>query len=185
MSKEDANIFKFSSKIEVIKYLHRNQIRRFTIAPYWTHPVRVATLVMKYKESHEIDALVSAALFHDTLEDTELTIEKLTDMEGTLVSSLVVELTSDKKEIAVVGKTEYLKKKISDMSSWARIIKLCDRLDNISDFIYASKEFIVKYGRETADILKYLNENISLSETQHKIIEDTTKILYMYGISIY
>jgi (p)ppGpp synthase/HD superfamily hydrolase len=56
--------------IEFIKLQHEGQFRTFSMAPYWTHPIRVAALVMKYKKSHRIDELVIAALLHDVVEDT-------------------------------------------------------------------------------------------------------------------
>jgi guanosine-3',5'-bis(diphosphate) 3'-pyrophosphohydrolase len=67
--------------------------------PYIGHPVRVANTIQKYKQSHNIDALIAAAYLHDTIEDTDTTHEALQDLFGGLVASLVLELTSDLEQI--------------------------------------------------------------------------------------
>jgi (p)ppGpp synthase/HD superfamily hydrolase len=95
---------------------HAGQTRSDKTA-YIAHPERVAKSVMQFKKSHNIDALMSAAYLHDTIEDTNTTKDDLEKMFGALVASLVQELTSDKEEIAKVGKTEYLSQKMKKMTS--------------------------------------------------------------------
>jgi (p)ppGpp synthase/HD superfamily hydrolase len=170
----------FSKEIDMIKVIHDTQIRRFTLAPYWTHPIRVATLVMKYKESHEIDNLIKAALYHDSLEDTALTADKLTELTNPLVTSLVLELTNDSTEIKRLGKAEYMKQKILGLTSWALVIKLLDRLDNCSDFIYAPSYFVIKYSNETWGMIEALQKNYDLSSTHKDIIAMIIKTLNMF-----
>jgi GTP pyrophosphokinase len=141
--------------------------------PYITHPVRVAQIVKQYKDSHNIDALIAAAYLHDTIEDTDTTHEALHDLFGGLVASLVVELTSDLKEIKKVGKKDYLAKKMAhDMSSYGLVIKLADRLDNVKDISTAkTPEWRQKYRLETEHIMDYLEKNRVLSGTHKKLIE--------------
>ena len=76
-----------------------------------------------------------------------------------------------------LGKKQYLSIKIKNMSSWARVIKLCDRLDNVNDLFRCEDEaFKNKYINETIDIIDYLLENGDLSNTHIEIIE---QILYL------
>jgi guanosine-3',5'-bis(diphosphate) 3'-pyrophosphohydrolase len=142
-------------------------------APYITHPDRVAKHVQQYKQSHNLDALLSAAYLHDTIEDTGTTHEDLKALFGGLVASLVQELTSDKEQIAKVGKTQYLAKKMAhDMSSWGLVIKLADRLDNVKDIKTAkTPEWRAKYKAETEHILDYIEQNRVLSGTHKKLVE--------------
>lgn len=173
----------FVSVIDFIKLKHEGQIRRFTLCPYYVHPIRVASLVYKYKESHKIDELVIASLLHDTREDTDITEQEIEEMFGTLVLSLVQELTTNKEECEKIGKANYLANKMINMSSWALVIKLCDRLDNVSDFMYASESFIQKYGNETLNILKLLvGIRKDLSQTHIKLINMIKMHLSMYNI---
>lgn len=150
---------------------HKGQFRSDG-SPYITHPERVAKIVQKFKKSHNLDALISAAFLHDTIEDTDSTYEDLVNMFGGLIASLVKELTSDKEEISKIGKTEYLSRKLAGMSSWALVIKLADRLDNIRDITTAkTPEWRKKYKKETLSIINRLEKDRELSSTHLKIIK--------------
>jgi (p)ppGpp synthase/HD superfamily hydrolase len=166
--------------IDFIKEQHKGQFRKFTLAPYWIHPIRTAVLVMKYKQSHKIDELVIAALLHDTVEDTGLSLDSIKEKYGELVHNLVKELTSDKELSKGELKLKYLQEKMTKMSTWGLVIKLCDRLDNVSDFLFSSKTFIEKYKLETKEILSYLGYNRKLTDTHISIILDIEKFLNLF-----
>lgn len=141
-------------------------------SPYIKHPQRVADFVRKFKKSKNLDALISAAFLHDTIEDTNTTHKDLEKMFGGLVASLVKELTNDKDKIKEVGKTDYLAQKMANMSSWALVIKLADRLDNVQDIATAkTPEWRRKYRAETESILTVLEKSRELSGTHKKIIK--------------
>jgi (p)ppGpp synthase/HD superfamily hydrolase len=149
---------------------HKGQTRAGGAA-YISHPVQVAKSVEQYKKSHNLDALISAAYLHDTVEDTDTTHEDLERMFGGLVASLVKELTSDKEKISSMGKAEYLKHKMATMSSYALVIKLADRLDNVQDIATAkTPEWRTRYKNETEHVLDYIEKNRVLSGTHKKII---------------
>lgn len=151
---------------------HAAQTRADGKTPYVTHPIRVAHNVEKFKLSKNIDALISAAYLHDTIEDTNTTHKDLKRMFGGLVASLVQELTSDKAEIKRQGKTEYLKKKMSGMTSYALVIKLADRLDNVQDIATArTPAWRERYRNETQQILDYIERNRVLSGTHRQLID--------------
>jgi HD domain/Cytidylyltransferase-like len=140
--------------------------------PYVNHPIRVADSIKQYKQSHNLDALINAALLHDTVEDTDTTHEILHDLFGGLVASLVKELTSDPEQIKKMGKAQYLAHKMAAMSSYALVIKLADRLDNVKDITTArTPEWRQKYKKETEHILNYIEKTRALSNT-HKIFID-------------
>ncbi len=170
----------YLAAIELMKNWTGLKTRAFSLSPYWVHPIRVAALVSKYKKSHIIDELIIAALFHDIVEDTSHTAEEIESLYGPLVSSLVVELTSIKSIQDAMGKTQYLSKKLSELSSWALVIKLCDRLDNVSDFCFAPQKFIDKYAKETLSILSYIEAKRTLSDTHKKIIVDIRAMVAIY-----
>jgi (p)ppGpp synthase/HD superfamily hydrolase len=152
---------------------HKSQKRKDG-SQYIEHPKRVAEIVKKYKSSSKIDELVKAAFLHDTIEDTDTTEEDLEKLFGGLVASLVRELTSDKEKAKEVGKTSYLSDKMKNMSSWGLVIKLSDRLDNVSGLkTVKSKKFVEKYKKETSDILNNLEkERKILSRTHKKLIKE-------------
>lgn len=171
----------YLTAIAYIQEKHQNQFRRFSLAPYWVHPIQVACLVQKYKKSHKIDELVIASLLHDVVEDTNTSLKEIRDIFGTLVGNLVEELTSNKEEIKEIGKQNYLALKMADMSSWGLVIKLSDRLSNVSDFIYADKNFVEKYSKETIFIIEHLKRSRKLTTSHEEIIADILKVIGIWG----
>lgn len=156
--------------LQFAKHAHTGQTRSGG-EPYITHPMRVADSIRQYKQSHNLEALIDAALLHDTIEDTDTTHEALQDLFGGLVASLVKELTSNKDEIKKMGKAAYLANKMATMSSYALVIKLADRLDNVKDIATAkTPEWRAKYKAETLHILDYIAKNRVLSGTHQKLI---------------
>jgi len=145
---------------------HKGQERRSTGLPYVTHPIIVSHLLEKYKSYKNKDILKAAALLHDTLEDTNTSFQEISTTFSPMIAGIVLELTSDKNEIKKIGKNEYLKIKLTGMSNYSLIIKLCDRLSNIID--NPSKKYVI----DTIELLKYLEEKRKLSKTQLKIIKE-------------
>lgn len=156
--------------------MHEGQYRT-SGEPYINHPIRVAENVEKYKISKDLNILKMAAYLHDTLEDTNATYEDLATLFGSTVASIVLELTTDKDMKAEIGKTRYLEIKMKNMSSWALVIKLCDRLDNISDLSICTEEFRKRYTEETITIMEYVLQNRNLSKTHLHIIKDIVREL--------
>ena len=169
INEDMATIIDFAERFGSIK--HKGQIRKFSKEPYFSHPKRVADIVKKFKKSHRLDDLITAALLHDTIEDTNTDIKDLVKLFGGLVASLVKELSSDKKEIEKIGKTKYLSNKMINMSNWGLVLKLADRLDNVSDLKTASPEFRKKMIKSTNQIISDLEKHRELTSTQKRIIK--------------
>ena len=129
---------------------HHGQVRKFTGEPYYEHPMRVSMLASEFNLP---TVSVIVGWLHDTVEDTEATIEKIKQLFGVEVSSLVQELTSDKSEQNKMGNTQYLINKMKNMSNQAFTIKLLDRLDNVDNIINAPEKFAKKYYLETKEII--------------------------------
>ena len=153
---------------------HNGQLRKDGL-PYITHPLRVSEIVKKFKKSHRLHELMAAAILHDTLEDTDTTFDELKENFGELVALIVLGLTNDKIELNKVGKSNYLCEKLScpkKVSRWALVIKLADRLDNVSDLdIMEDRKFAEKIKKETYEILNYLEENRELTFAQKRLVQ--------------
>lgn len=145
--------------------MHKGQYRKDG-QEYINHPIRVANNILAFKKSNNLDILLSSAYLHDTVEDTQATYNDLLRLFGNAIASLVLELTNDKEMVKLIGKTDYLSIKMKNMSHYALCLKLCDRLDNVSDLVNVDKEFRHRYIIETSDILEYLIRNRNLSNTQ-------------------
>lgn len=120
------------------------------------HPRRVADNIRKFYNGELEVVYETASHLHDTVEDTSVTIADIEENFGITVAGLVLELTSDDMMKHKLGKAVYLTQKMLRMSDGALLIKLCDRLDNISDLNNTSSEFRKRYSKETLEILENL-----------------------------
>ena len=149
--------------------------RKFNNKPAYLHPMRVLELVTQY-EPDDIFLQVAAVL-HDIIEDTDKTKYNIRELFGDEVMNLVVELTSDKDKCNRVGKAKYLSDKMNNMTDRALLTKLCDRLDNVSDFDIADKEWRNKYSEQTETILASLHP---LNEKQQKVADRIWDIVHEF-----
>ncbi|HET8686436.1 MAG TPA: HD domain-containing protein [Methanosarcina sp.] len=150
---------------------HEGQVRKGSGDPYITHPVAVSYILASFKKSKKMEELLAACILHDTLEDTQTNFVELATEFSPLVASLVFELTNDEEEIAKIGKMEYQKKKLLGLSNYGLLIKLADRLHNISD--NPTKKML----DDTICILHHLVENRKLTKTQSLMVEEILKII--------
>jgi (p)ppGpp synthase/HD superfamily hydrolase len=159
------------------KKAHRGQVRKFINKPYFgAHVVKVNGIVKQYTTDED---LLCAALLHDTLEDCyddpEVGLVELKEVFGNRVGNLVWELTSDGDEIDddyEGSKTNYLIDKMIHISDDALIIKLADRLQNISDAFTASERFRNKYFEETTKIIDTIKKHRQFNRIQSLLISD-------------
>lgn len=151
---------------------HAYQHRKFSNEPYFNHPSRVADIVRRFTKDEE---LIAAAYLHDVIEDTKTSVKEIDAVFGEKIARIVKELTSVKKEQVLIGKADYLLKKMNQMTSDALLIKIADRLDNVSDFRFASEKFRNKYIKETYYILQNLKRPLK-SEHKKLIQEIVTQL---------
>lgn len=114
------------------RHKHRDQKRKYTGEEYFIHPLAVAEAVEKKGGT---DDQIIAALLHDTVEDTDATIEEIQELFGTVVAELVDALT-DKYTHEAYPKLNRAERKTLEadrlalISDEAKLIKLCDMIDN-------------------------------------------------------
>ena len=149
---------------EFAKEAHKSQLRD-SGAPYIIHPIEVAILVSEYKLDEKS---VIAALLHDTVEDTETTIEDIKKNFGQEVAYLVDGLTkiSNANFTSRTEKNaENFRKLILSTSKDVRIliIKLFDSLNNIRTINgIKDKERRERFANETLMIYVPLAERIGM-----------------------
>jgi (p)ppGpp synthase/HD superfamily hydrolase len=157
------------------KELHKSQVRKFIGLPYFdAHVQKVNGIVKQYTRDED---LLIAALLHDTLEDcyedVDVGYHEIKELFGLRVANLVKELTSDGDELDFDysgNKTDYLIDKMINMTDDALIIKLADRLQNISDAFTASEKFRNKYFAETTSIIREVEKHRTLNKIQNLLI---------------
>jgi guanosine-3',5'-bis(diphosphate) 3'-pyrophosphohydrolase len=156
------------------KELHKGQVRRFINKSYFiAHVQRVNGIAKQYTTNEDI---LCAALLHDTIEDCfedpEVGYHIIKEKFGEKIADIVQELTSSKDEIDsdYDSKADYLVIKMIHMTDEALFIKLCDRLQNISDAFTASERFRNKYFQETVQIMDELGKNRRFNRMQGLIV---------------
>jgi (p)ppGpp synthase/HD superfamily hydrolase len=156
------------------KNAHKGQFRKFTGEPYFeAHVLKVNGIVKQHTTD---EALLIAAICHDVIEDCykedhEVGYHIIEEKFGKRVADLVMELTSDEEEMEEYDtKGDYLVVKMTHMTNDALIIKLSDRLQNISDAFTASEKFRNNYYKETMLIMKDLRENRRFNNTQLTLV---------------
>jgi GTP pyrophosphokinase len=165
-----ANVGLVLKAMQFAEIHHDGQVRKGSGLPYFYHPVAVAIIAATFKQSKHLTELFCAAVLHDGLEDTSLTFEKIAQEFGSLVASLVLELTNDNEEIARIGKLEYHKKKLVGISSYALYIKLADRMHNVSD--NPSEKMVT----ETLELMAHLKKNRKLTKAQAEMVAEIIRI---------
>lgn len=156
---------------------HKDQRRKGTNAvPYINHPIAVAKLLTDVAIVYDMDIL-QAAILHDTIEDTETTKEELFMKFGKEVTDYVIEMTDDKS----LPKSERKRLQIVNAphkSKSAKLIKLCDKICNITDVmndppIHWSLERRKEYYDWAEEVVKALDcENYSLIRVFEKRISE-------------
>jgi len=110
---------------------HVNQRRKGDEIPYINHPLGVAFNIFNIGKVADVDTLVSAIL-HDTVEDTNTTLEEIEREFGPKVRSIVHDVTDDKS----LPKVERKKMQIEHaphLTREAKLVKLGDKLYNLTD----------------------------------------------------
>lgn len=142
--------------------------------PYYSHPVEVAGILTKFKLD---SASIIAGLLHDTVEDTDTTVEEIRNLFGDQVAQLVDGLTKlamIEQKSANNKQAENFRKLLLAMSEDIRVllIKLADRLHNMRTLHFLQKpEKRARIAKETLDIYAPLAERIGMQEVKSELEE--------------
>lgn len=113
---------------------HKGQRRKnLAQTPYINHPIRVASLLSTIANVHTPEVLI-AALLHDTVEDTHVTLHDIRNAFGNKVANIVKQVTDDKDLPKDVRKQLQIQN-APLISSQAKLVKLADKLDNLTSLL--------------------------------------------------
>ena len=131
--------------------------------PYITHPLAVANLLAEL--GMDTTTLV-AALLHDTIEDTDYTLDQMRVDFGGEVTLLVDGVTKlDKVKLGDAAKAETIRKMVVAMAKDPRVlvIKLADRLHNMRTLTFLPRPKQEQKARETLEILAPLAHRLGMN----------------------
>lgn len=100
----------FEKAIDFATKKHSGQLRKLANTPYILHPLEVASIVGTMTDDREV---LAAAVLHDTVEDTDTTLEEIKENFGNRVCLLVMTETEDKREDKPATDTWELRKEES------------------------------------------------------------------------
>lgn len=115
------------------KECHKGQFRKGSPRPYINHCTEVARILNKFGYSEEI---IIAGLLHDTVEDTEVTLEDLRIGFGERVSNIVKYVTETKTPgLSWTERKVMYIKKLTDAPEASVVVSAADKLHNVTEML--------------------------------------------------
>lgn len=163
---------------------HKKQ-KRSSGEPYIIHPIAVATIVLNYGMDYQS---VAAAMLHDTVEDTDITLDDICKEFGPEIAALVDGLTKlgkvpldikDKEE----QQAENVRKMLLAMSEDIRviIIKLADRLHNVRTLNFLPAQKRRDKARETLEIYAPIAHRLGIRAMKEELEDRAISFLDPIG----
>ena len=156
---------------------HEGQ-KRQSGEPYITHPLAVSQILAELGIG---PITIAAALLHDTVEDTEYSLEELQNDFGPEVAMLVDGVTKlDKVKYGDHAQAETVRKMIVAMSKDIRVlvVKLADRLHNARTWGFVSPESARKKAQETLDIYTPLAHRLGIQSLKWELEDLSFAVLH-------
>ncbi len=177
----------FYTALNLAKKAHSSQQRK-SGEPYIIHPILVATITALVSKD---EAMIMAALLHDVVEDTDYVIEEIEAIFGEDVAHIVEGLTKieDIREVELIP-SHSDKKLISSAKTFQKmllssikdvrvlVVKLCDRLHNMTTLDALSPEKQQRIAEETMVVYAPIAHRLGISQLKNRL-EDLS-FFYIY-----
>jgi guanosine-3',5'-bis(diphosphate) 3'-pyrophosphohydrolase len=167
------------SAYNIAKAQHAGQMRA-TGDPYIVHPLAVTEILADYGLD---EASLAAALMHDTVEDTDLTLVAVRDEFGDEIAILidgVTKLDKIKFSSRELAQAATIRKMAVSMAKDIRVlvIKLADRTHNIRTLAPLPIEKQARVASETLEVYAPLAHRLGMQEIKHEMEETCFGVLY-------
>ena len=185
--------YRIEQAIRAAAVLHKNQLRKGSMPfPYVTHLVATAFTLMDYTEDEDV---IIAALLHDTLEDTDYTIDELQEDFGGKVREIVEAVTEPKstpeQKISFREKKRIYAEQLKKAPEGSLLVAAADKIHNfrttVEDYTDDHERFIQDFGKNFEErleayqnIANVINNRLSgriLAEFNH-VFEEYKQFLY-------
>jgi guanosine-3',5'-bis(diphosphate) 3'-pyrophosphohydrolase len=156
---------------------HRGQLRK-SGEPYITHPVAVAQILADLGIGPKT---LAAALLHDTVEDTDYSLDLVRRDFGDEIAMLVDGVTKlDKLKYGDSAQAETVRKMVVAMSKDIRVlvIKLADRLHNARTWGFVPTESATRKAQETLEIYAPLAHRLGIQNIKWELEDLSFAVLY-------
>src|SRR4051812_13211119 len=162
---------------ELAESSHRGQMRK-SGEPYITHPLAV-TLILA--ELGAETTTLTASLLHDTVEDTDVTLEQVREEFGEEVRFLVDGVTKlEKVDYGAAAEPETFRKMLVATGNDVRVmsIKLADRLHNMRTLGVMRPDKQARIAKVTRDVLIPLAERLGVQALKSELEDLVFAILH-------
>jgi (p)ppGpp synthase/HD superfamily hydrolase len=136
---------------------HSGQKRKYSGEEYISHPKEVMEILLRGLP-HVTDEILAAAVLHDVLEDTAISLERLQAEFGFVIASYVQELTEPKSDFPRWKRKRDEARRLGNTSWEAQTIKYADIISNMKDIWQKDPEFAPKYALEKRWAISEMNK---------------------------
>jgi (p)ppGpp synthase/HD superfamily hydrolase len=146
------------SMLDAVAYAaraHRHQLRKDDQTPYASHVFRVC-LILRHVFDIADERILTAAVLHDTLEDTTTDYDDVHELFGAEVAGWVALLSKDKRLQEGERETSYMAR-LSKAPWQVKACKLADMYDNLIDSTHLRPEQRAKTERRLRAYLSALD----------------------------
>ena len=177
----------FTTALSLSKKAHLTQTRK-SGEPYIIHPILVATITALISND---ETMVIAALLHDVVEDTDYTIENISKIFGYDIAFLVEGLTkieeirdeelipSSSNKKLITSALTFRKMLVSSIKDIRiLVVKLCDRLHNMTTLEALSRDKQLRIAEETMVVYAPIAHRLGISQLKNRL-EDLS-FYYIY-----
>ncbi|MCB9810899.1 MAG: bifunctional (p)ppGpp synthetase/guanosine-3',5'-bis(diphosphate) 3'-pyrophosphohydrolase [Candidatus Nomurabacteria bacterium] len=163
--------YRIEQAIRAASVLHKEQLRKGSMPfPYVTHLIAVAFTLLDYTQDEDV---IIAALLHDTLEDTDYTIEELQEDFGGRVRDIVEAVTEPKlkgeHKLTWREKKEAYAKQLRHAPHEALLVAAADKIHNFRTMV---EDYSDSYERYAQDFGKNFDERLEVYQEIGDIIND-------------
>jgi (p)ppGpp synthase/HD superfamily hydrolase len=160
------------------KEYHAGQVRK-SGEPFYTHPLEVAYIVSDYNLKTEV---IVTSILHDILEDTEATESMLAEVFGSRIAEMVDRLTRDRSDGSKLSVEQVLRNAWFQNDKEVVLIKIVDRIHNISTVNYLSPEKQKEQVTETIKNFLIFAEELSLHEVSDFLYKQCVELNIELGV---
>jgi guanosine-3',5'-bis(diphosphate) 3'-pyrophosphohydrolase len=174
---EENQILELDHAIDFATHAHEGQKRK-SGEPYIVHPLAVASTLIEW--GMDIDSVL-AGILHDTVEDTDSTVDQIESLFGHDVAFLVEGVTKvSKARAGMQDLSHYLPQTKDNLSKLliavgqdvrVIIIKLADRLHNLSTLQHMAHDKQVKIARESLEVFGPMADKLGMGRVRMQIEE--------------
>lgn len=173
--------YRVEQAIRAATILHQDQLRLGSLPlPYISHLMAVVLILSDYTEDEDT---IVAAFLHDTLEDTDYSVEELREDFGGVVTELVLTLTEPKTspsgvKLSWLERKKVYAKQLKEGSEKALLIAAADKSHNFrtiaEEYHDDHKRFLQDFGPRTAERMEAYQTiaNIINSRLKNEIVHE-------------